>query len=131
MTMTARIVALTIVFFPALQAHAIDSSIVRQLDALTPEERREQRCDIEAMNRIAKEADGFKPDKVIAYTFGDTIEKGDLIRAPGAVFRSGGHWYRLKYKCQTANDGLAITTFDYKLGSKIPREQWPEYYLYD
>jgi hypothetical protein len=131
MTMTAKIVVLTIALFPAVQAHAIDSGIVRQLDALTPEERREQRCDIEAMNRIAKEAGDFKPDKVIAYTFGDTIEKGDLIRAPGAVFRSGGNWYRLKYKCQTANDGLAITTFDYKVGSKIPREQWPEYYLYD
>ncbi|WP_210104101.1 MULTISPECIES: DUF930 domain-containing protein [Rhizobium/Agrobacterium group] len=129
--MTARIVLLTIASFAALPAHAIDSRIARQLDALTPEERREQRCDIEAMNRIAKEEAGFKPDKVIAYTFGDTIEKGDLIRAPGAVFRSGGDWYRLKYKCQTANDGLAITTFDYKVGSKIPRDQWPEYYLYD
>lgn len=62
-------------FFLGLQtltpAFAIDASVMRQLNALAPEERLEQRCDIEAMERIATEQKGMKPDKVIAYTFGD------------------------------------------------------------
>ncbi|WP_117190569.1 DUF930 domain-containing protein [Rhizobium terrae] len=113
-------------------AHALDARIVKQLDALAPDERREQRCDIEAMDRIKEDAKGeFKPDKVIAYTFADPIEAGNEIRAPGAVFRSGGDWYRLKYQCETGDKGLKIMSFDYKIGSKVPKEQWEKYYLYD
>ena len=36
----------------ALPAHALDSRIAKQLDALAPDERREQRCDLEAIDRI-------------------------------------------------------------------------------
>jgi hypothetical protein len=116
--------------FSASSAHALDDRIVKQLNALAPDERREQRCDMEAMDRIRKEA-GYKPDKVIAYSFGDPVENGNAIRAPGAVFRSGGDWYRLKYKCETGEQGLKVLSFDYKIGSKVPREQWEQHYLYD
>ncbi|MFB9951411.1 DUF930 domain-containing protein [Rhizobium puerariae] len=122
------LVALTLL--SALPAHALEARIVRQLNALAPDERREQRCDIEAMNRIREEGE-FKPDKVIAYTFADPVETDNSIRAPGAVFRSGGDWYRLKFDCETAEQGLKIMSFDYKIGSKVPREQWERYYLYD
>lgn len=113
------------------QAHAIDSRIERQLNALDPQERREQRCDIEAMAQIARDAGGFRPDKVIAYTRAETVEKGDDIKAPGAVFRSSGDWYQLKYKCRTGDHGLGIVSFDYKIGDKIPRNKWDHLYLYD
>lgn len=115
----------------AFPAHALDGRIVRQLKALAPEERREQRCDIEAMARIASEKEGFKPDKVIAYTFSDPEENGDWIKAPGAAFRSAGDWYRLKFKCETSEHGLAVESFQYKIGSKVPRNEWEEHYLYD
>jgi hypothetical protein len=116
--------------FSTSTAHALDDRIIKQLNALAPDERREQRCDIEAMDRIRKEAE-FKPDKVIAYSFGDPVESGDAIRAPGAVFRSGGDWYRLKYKCETGEEGLKVQSFEYKIGSKVPREDWEKHYLYD
>jgi hypothetical protein len=131
MTLRPSTAAACLVLMAAFPAHALDSSIVQQLDRLTPEERREQRCDIEAMRRIAKQEGDFRPDKVIAYTFGDTVEAGDLFKAPGAVFRSKGEWYRLKYKCKTAEDGLTIQSFDYKVGTKVPRDEWSEYYLYE
>lgn len=115
----------------AFPAHALDSRIVRQLKALSPDERQEQRCDIEAMARIAKEQKGFRPDKVIAYTFSDPVEQGDMFKAPGAAFRSAGDWYRLKFKCETSDRGLAIESFQYKIGSKVPRNEWEEHYLYD
>ncbi|NTJ41616.1 DUF930 domain-containing protein [Agrobacterium larrymoorei] len=115
----------------AAPSYAIDASVIRQLNALAPEERLEQRCDIEAMERIAKEQKGMKPDKVIAYAFGDPDVTKDSIKATGAVFRSGGEWYRLRYKCQIASSSLGIRNFDYKVGDKVPESQWAKHYLYD
>lgn len=114
----------------ALPAHALDARIVKQLNALAPDERREQRCDMEAMAQIRKSGN-YSPDKVIAYAFGDTVKNADAIHAAGAVFRSRGNWYRLKYRCQTGDAGLAVTSFDFKVGAEVPRSQWQKYYLYD
>ena len=116
--------------FSASAAHALDARVTRQLNALAPDERREQRCDMEAMTRIRKAGD-FRPDKVIAYTFSDTVDDGRRLKATGAVFRSDGDWYRLKFKCETSDRGLAIESFQYKIGSKVPRNEWEEHYLYD
>lgn len=115
----------------AAPALAIDANILRQLNVLAPEERLEQRCDIEAMERIASEQKGMKPDKVIAYAFGDPDVTSDSIKASGAVFRSAGEWYRLRYKCKIAPATLGIRDFDYKVGEKVPEEQWAKHYLYD
>lgn len=115
----------------ATPAQAIDNGIVRQLNALDPQERREQRCDIEAMSQIARAGEGFRPDKVIAYSRADIIEKGNDLKAPGAVFRSAGDWYKLKFSCRTGDHGLDIISFDYKIGEKIPRSEWERLYLYD
>jgi hypothetical protein len=115
----------------ASPAHALDAAIVKQLKDLSLTERREQRCDMEAMKRIAQEQKGFKPDKVIAYTFADPVETGNLVRAPGAAFRSGGEWYRLKFKCETGDRGLTVRSLKYTVGEKIPRDQWERFYLYD
>ena len=112
---------------PAL---ALDTSTVNQLQRLDPEEELEQRCDIEAMDHIRKAGD-YQPDKVIAYTFGDTTITGTTIKAPGAVFRSRGEWYKLKYTCSTGPKRLEITEFKMKIGSLIPRSEWQHYYLYD
>lgn len=125
-TLLAMVVALS----SASAAEALDARIVRQLNALTPEERREQRCDIEALSRIRKEGD-FRPDKVIAYSFGATVETGNSIRAPGAVFRAGGDWYRFNYKCETGEEGLKIMSFDYTIGNKVARDLWEKHYLYE
>ncbi|HEV7433276.1 MAG TPA: DUF930 domain-containing protein [Pseudorhizobium sp.] len=127
-----KIAALALlVLAAACPAQAMDPRIVKQLKALAPEERREQRCDIEAMKRIADEHKGFKPDKVIAYTFSDPVEEGNSVKAPGAAFRSGGDWYRLKFRCVTGERGLEVRSFQYKVGAKIPRGEWEQYYLYD
>jgi len=122
--------ALLICAASTLPAHALDGRIVRQLNALAPEERVEQRCDLEAMDRLRKEGD-FRPDKVIAYTFSDPVGNDNGLKATGAAFRSGGDWFKLKFKCETNEEGLSVTAFDYKVGSKIPREEWDKYYLYD
>lgn len=129
--MSIRLLSVLMVLALAAPVQALDAGIVRQLEALTPEERLEQRCDIEAMDRIRKEQQGFRPDKVIAYTFADPEVQDTSIRAPGAVFRSKGEWYRLKYRCETGPRRLTIQSFQYKIGSIVPREDWQHYYLYN
>jgi len=127
-----NILILTVaVLCSAAPALALDSKILTQLKKLDPEERLEQRCDIEAMDRIAKQQKGFRPDKVIAYTLRDTVVDDNEIKAPGAVFRSSGEWYQLKYKCETGPERLTVTSFDYKVGAMVPRDKWSQYFLYD
>lgn len=129
--MRFTVVSGCLALFFAQNANALDQSTVRQLDALSPRERLEQRCDIEAMNRIAKESKQFRPDKVIAYTFAKTVETGNRLSAQGAVFRSREKWYRLKYTCQTTHENLDVTSFTYQIGEEVPQASWSKYYLYN
>ncbi|MGV8936090.1 MAG: DUF930 domain-containing protein [Allorhizobium sp.] len=112
-------------------AVALDHRTLDQLKVLDPVERMEQRCDIEAMERIKREQAEFRPDKVVAYSFADPVVTGNAMKAPGAVVRSRGAWYRLKYKCTTGPQHLQVLGFQYKLGAIVPRRDWEKHYLYD
>jgi hypothetical protein len=123
------------VFVPAVClatfAFAVDPSMKKQLQKLDPAERMEQSCDAEAMKRIAAAKNGYKPDKVIAYTYTDPAMGENSIKALGAVFRSGGDWYHLSYDCTTGPQHMNVRSLSYEIGSKVPREEWDEHYLYD
>lgn len=121
----------TLFLLSASPVFALDQSIVSQLQKLDPETRLEQRCDTEALERIAKGGKGFKPDKVIAYTFSDPVHGDNSIEAPGAVFRSKGEWYRLSYSCKTGARHLEVKAFKFKVGKQVPHDKWAEYYLYE
>lgn len=123
--------AVAVFLLTASPVFALDQRIVSQLQKLDPETRLEQRCDMESLERIAKGGNGFKPDKVVAYTFSDPVHGENSIEAPGAAFRSKGEWYRLSYKCRTGPRHLDVKMFDYKIGEQVPRDEWSEYYLYD
>lgn len=115
----------------ATSSFAFDPKIKQQLEKLDPATRLEQACDTEAMRQIGRDKNGFKPDKVIAYTFGDTVPAYDSLKAPGAVFRSKGEWYHLSYHCVTGPEHLSVKSLDYKVGSIVPHEKWDKYYLYN
>lgn len=125
--------AVTLILIAALPStgHAIDARIKAQLLKLDPRTRLEQACDTEAMIRIRTEESGFRPDKVIAYTFRDPTYGKDMINAPGAVFRSRGEWYHLSYKCRTGPKHVHVRALDYKIGGKIAKAKWGKYFLYD
>ncbi len=123
--------ALALAPFCASPALALDARIRGQLEKLTPEERLEQRCDIEAMDKISGDKGGFRPDKVIAYAFGDPKLDGTTFKTKGAVFRSKGEWYRLSYKCEASEDRLEVNGFKYRIGEQVPHEEWAAHYLYD
>ena len=123
------------VLLPALltaaPAFAANQAMLKQLEKLDPDTRLEQRCDIEAMDRISAAKKGFKVDKVVAYTFAEPVPGENSHKAPGAVFRSDGEWYRLSYTCTTSAEHIDIKSFDYRIGSMVPRAAWTEHYLYD
>ncbi|KQV63985.1 DUF930 domain-containing protein [Rhizobium sp. Root1220] len=129
--MPKRIVLLLSVLSLAAPAFAVDPAIKKQLEKLDPSTRLEQSCDTEAMSRINNDKTGYRPDKVIAYTFKDPVASDDRIDAPGAVFRSKGDWYHLSYTCITGPQHINVRELEYKIGEKVPREKWAGYYLYD
>ena len=108
-----------------------DARMNKQLLKLDPQTRLEQTCDTEVMLRLNKDKRSYSVDKVIAYAFKDTTFGKDAISAPGAVFRSRGEWYHLAYKCVTGPQHLDAQSLNYRIGGKVPKEQWETYYLYD
>jgi Domain of Unknown Function (DUF930) len=122
---------MSLVGLAASSAFAVDPAIKKQLEKLDPATRLEQSCDTEAMSRINKDGTGFRPDKVIAYTFKDPIPSDDRLEAPGAVFRSKGDWYHLSYTCITGPQHINVRDLEYKIGDKVPKDKWTKYYLYD
>jgi hypothetical protein len=116
----------------ATAATALDDTKMRgQLLRLDPQTRLEQTCDAEVMFKINREQPPYQVDKVIAYTFKDTILGENSIKAPGAVFRSRGDWYRLAYECVTGPHHLDAHSLSYKIGKKVARAAWERYYLYN
>lgn len=111
---------------PAL---AMDNGAAEQLEKLDPATRLEQRCDLEAMERIHKDPAKLVPDELVAYAFEEPKVKGDKIRSAGAAFRSKGEWYHLSYTCSTSPDHMTILTFQYAIGQVVPHNEWEHHYL--
>lgn len=82
------------------------------------------------MEQISADKNAYRPDKVIAYTFADPVMEANAMKAPGAVFRSKGEWYRLKFKCSTGPDHIEVLSFKYKIGDIVPHDEWERHYLY-
>lgn len=113
-----------------LPAHAIDARLEAGLLKLDPETRLEQRCDMEVLDRIAKDDDHFHPDRVVAYATQEPKMEGDEIRTKGGAFRSGGEWYHVAYRCRTAPDHMEVLSLRYQIGGRIPQDEWEQYNLY-
>lgn len=100
-----------------------------QLEKLDPATRLEQRCDVEAMEQISRDVRKLSVDKVLAYAFSDPLTGKNSIKADGAAFRSGEHWYKLAFDCKTDDDHMSVTSFDYEIGEEVPQDQWDRHYL--
>ncbi|EJF91118.1 DUF930 domain-containing protein [Bartonella tamiae] len=107
---------------------AINALETQQLEQLDTQTRLEQRCDIEAMERLHKDTK-WSPDKVLAYAYSDPKTGHHSIKAEGAAFRAKGKWYHLSYNCIAEDNHITIKSFDYKIGKLIPRKNWEKHYL--
>src|SRR6185437_12903828 len=119
--------ALLVLASPAV---ALDARLKAGLLKLDPDTRLEQRCDAEALERIARDANPYKPDRVVAYAIKTPTLQGDAIESPGAAFRAKGQWYGLSYNCHTAHDRMQVLSFRYEIGDRISEDDWPKYNLW-
>jgi hypothetical protein len=102
-------------------------AMLRRLDATT---RLEQICDYEAMRRIRRDPNRYRPDRVVANAVSQPAIDGTVITAPGSAFRSKGKWYRFSFTCKTSPDRMKVLNFHYQLGAEIPEEKWTAYGLW-
>lgn len=112
----------------AVPSHAMTALEKAELEKLDPATRLEQRCDVEAMERISREKK-FSVDKVLAYAFSDPVTGRNSIEADGAAFRSREHWYRLSFACKADDEHINILSFHYDIGDEVPEDQWAGHYL--
>lgn len=128
--MKTMYLTLIAVLMASSTANALDNRLKAGLLKLDPETRLEQRCDAEALDRITHDSKDYKADRIVAYAFATPETSADAIKSSGAAFRSHGEWYRLKFKCVTASDHMEILQFRYRIGDRIPKDDWAKYDLY-
>lgn len=119
--------ALSVLASPAM---ALDPRLKAGLLKLDPDTRLEQRCDAEALERIGRDPNPYKPDRVVAYAIRTPKLQGNNIESLGAAFRAKGQWFRLSYTCRTANDRMKVLSFSYTIGDRISENDWPKYNLW-
>jgi hypothetical protein len=89
------------------------------IEALPPEKRLAQTCNIEALAQIGNDGEGFAPDMVMAEAYARSEMTGTRIAASGAIFRSGERWYGLAFDCTLSDDLTGVTAFSYRLGADV------------
>ena len=99
------------------------------LRQLSDFDRREQLCNLEAMEQVEAWNDDYKPERLVAYAMTDTLVSGNVVQADGAAFRSKRQWYNLKYRCEVTADLVTVTAFEFSVGDPIPRKDWDAHYL--
>jgi hypothetical protein len=102
---------------------------VAELNGVALDDRKEQICDLEAMEQVEAWKKSLKTEQVIAYALKDAETDGATIRAEGAAIRANGLWYRLKFDCTLGADDRTVTAFAFQLGDAIPKADWERYYL--
>jgi hypothetical protein len=114
----------------ALTAHAASKGVEKGLEVLDPTTRMEQICAMEAMARVGKDKNPYRPDRAIIYALAAPTVKGDTMTGDGGAFRSKGKWYRYSFTCKATDDHMTVSSFSYKIGEQIPEEKWETYGLY-
>lgn len=82
------------------------------------------------LDRIAEDDKRFRPDRVVAYATEEPSMEGDEIKTKGGAFRSKGEWFHVAYLCRTAPDHMEVLSLRYKIGGRIPEDEWERYNLY-
>ncbi len=103
--------------------------MIASLKKMDPATRFQQRCDVEAMNRIHADHRHLQPDEMVPYAFGQAKVAGNVMVAEGAAFRSHNVWRRLWYRCKTDRAHMNVVSFDYRIGPEVPRDDWSKHYL--
>ncbi len=99
------------------------------LPTFEPTERDIQLCNIEAMEQVHAWQPAFRPERIVAYAMAELAIAGDMIRADGAAFFSGGKWYAMRFDCGLSADHASIVSFGFRVEQPIPRAVWEAHNL--
>jgi hypothetical protein len=105
-------------------ALAMDPRFAASLKRLDPETRLEQVCDLEAMNRIGRDAKPFHPDRAKTDVLSHPVHVGSVLKGSGGAFRSKGKWYAFSFTCKASPDHMKVLAFSCKIGNSIPESKW-------
>ena len=109
---------------------AADPRFIASLGRLDPQTRLEQICDYEAMNRIGRSGQAFRPDRAKSDVATSPRHLGDTLVGAGGAFRSQGHSYQFSFNCKASPDHLRVLSFEYQVGEIIPEAKWNTYGLW-
>ncbi|KZL19418.1 hypothetical protein PsAD2_01957 [Pseudovibrio axinellae] len=110
--------------------HPKNKELRESLVLFDPSDQREQLCNLEVMEQLQIWDSQYKPERVVAFAYGDVKVTDNTINAQGAAFRSAGKWYRLQYTCTFDAANNQVTAMDFLGGDLIPRSQWEEHFLF-
>ncbi|QGM99704.1 DUF930 domain-containing protein [Methylocystis parvus] len=130
MVLRIDVLATLTAYFSIAPALALDSRAYAGLLRLDPQMRLEQICDLEAMERIGRENSRFRPDRAKSDVISHPQHLGDILKAPGAAFRSNNNWYSLSFICKASPDHMKVLSFEYNIGSLIPESKLSDYDLW-
>jgi hypothetical protein len=118
---TVLVPALLLTSVPAL---AVDARFAAALKRLDPQTRLEQVCDLEAMSRISRDPNPYRPDRAKTDVLSHPKHAGDTVTGSGGAFRSKGKWYAFSFTCKGTPDHMTVMSFTYKIGAPIPESKW-------
>jgi len=111
-------------------ANAVDSRMKAMLKRIEPQTRLVQVCDIEAMVRINRDRNPYHPDRAMVDQLSPPHVEENTLSGSGGVFRSRGDWYHFSFVCSASPDRLDVLSFQYKIGERIPKEEWSKLNLF-
>ena len=105
------------------------AGVKRGLGTLASSEKVMQLCNIEALEQIRLAGSQYDPDTMVSYAMADPVQTGLMLAAMGGAFRSRRQWYNVSFECVAAPGLDGVTSFSFKLGDAIPKDQWDAHFL--
>ena len=129
--MTRFLVAVALLLAGSLPAAAFSTSLTKQLEKLSGTTRFVQACGLQALIEIGKDKNGYRPEHAPVDALAQPKINGNTMTGNGGALRSRDKWFRFSFTCITTPDHLTVTSFKYKIGKPIPKEQWVSFNLYN
>jgi Domain of Unknown Function (DUF930) len=102
----------------------------RRMQALEPQTRLIQLCNLSGLETFAKDKRVAKVDRVRIDALAAPTVESNVAKGAGGAVRTGGRWYKFSYRCVFSNDRMRATHFSYVLDKEIPKTQWERFNLF-
>jgi len=122
----AGLVAILVSAAPAAAQTVLD----KRMQALEPQTRLIQLCNLSGLETFAKDKRVAKVDRVRIDALAAPTVESNVAKGAGGAVRTGGRWYKFSYRCVFSADRMRATHFSYVLDKEIPKTQWERFNLF-